>query len=212
MAVAMASVGGMGFLHYNMTMEEQVAHVKAVKAHRLGYVTRPEVMHFSAPLSDLDALATRRGFTSVCVTDTGAVGGKLVGLVTSRDSELVSNRATVLSSVMTPVKDLLTGAAGDSIDALEEKLQASKKGKLPVVDKAGKLVGLLTRAALKDKKLRPPAGAPSLDKQGRLLCGAAIGTREADKERAKQLAAAGVDALILDSSQGDSTYQIEMIK
>lgn len=71
-----------------------------------------------------------------------------------------------------------TGAAGDSVEALEEKLLASKKGKMPVVDNKGGLVGLLTRASLKEKKLCPKAGLPSLDKQGRLLCGAAIGTRE----------------------------------
>ena len=211
MAIAMASVGGAGFLHYNMTEEDQIANVKAVKAHRLGYVTRPAVMGSDAKLAALDHLATSRGFTSVCVTDTGAIGGKLIGLVTSRDADLVSNRATEFSAVMTPSSDLLVGDAGASIEDLEEKLVSSKKGKLPVVDKAGNLVGLLTRQAIKEKRMRPKLGAPSLDKQGRLLCGAAIGTREADKQRAKALAAAGVDALILDSSQGDSTYQIEMV-
>jgi IMP dehydrogenase len=70
----------------------------------------------------------------------------------------------------------------------------------------------MTRASIKAKKLLPPPGAPSTDAKGRLLCGAAIGTRDADKRRAVALAAEGVDAIILDSSQGDSTYQIEMVK
>ena len=74
------------------------------------------------------------------------------------------------------------------------------------------LIGLLTRATIKDRLNRPPSGVPSLDKHGRLLCGAAIGTRDADRVRAKYLADAGVDAIILDSSQGDSIYQLEMIK
>ena len=76
MAIAMASVGGAGFLHYNMTLEDQLANLKAVKAHRLGYVTRPEVVAPDATLSSLDDLAVRRGFTSVVVTDTGKIGGK----------------------------------------------------------------------------------------------------------------------------------------
>ena len=212
MAIAMASVGGEGFLHYNMTGEEQIANLKAVKAHRLGYVTRPEVCGPETPLSFMDELATRRGFTSAVVTDTGNIGGKLLGLCASRDSELVSNRATTVSSVMTPVKDLLTGNADTDIESLEQTLLSSKKGKLPIVNGKGELVGLMTRSSIKDKMLRPPPGAPTLDKQGRLFCGAAVGTREADKARAKALAAEGLDAIILDSSQGDSTYQIEMIQ
>jgi IMP dehydrogenase len=211
MAIAMASVGGAGFLHYNMTEDEQLANLKAVKAHRLGYVTRPEVVDPETPLSFLDELKTRRGFTSVAVTATGAVGGALLGLCSSRDHELVSNRAATVSSVMTPVASLLVGQASEPIEALEKSLVESKKGKLPVVNADGELVGLLTRASVAEKKLRPPPGAPTLDKHGRLFCGAAIGTREGDKARAKALAAAGLDAIILDSSQGDSTYQIAMV-
>ena len=200
-------------MHYNMTQEEQIANLKAVKAHRLGYVTRPEVVSPDATLEFLDELATRRGFTSACVTDTGAVGGKLLGLVTSRDAELVADRSTKVVDVMTSASDLLVGSATDDVAALEELLLKSKKGKMPVVNaETGELVGLITRASIKQKKLLPPPGAPSLDKKGRLLCGAAIGTRPADRDRAVALAAEGVDALILDSSQGDSTYQIEMVE
>ena len=83
MAIAMASVGGAGFLHYNMTQEDQVANLKAVKAHRLGYVTRPGCSP-DTPCRHVDALATSRGFTSVVVTDTGIIGGKLLGLVLPR--------------------------------------------------------------------------------------------------------------------------------
>lgn len=85
--------------------------------------------------------------------------------------------------------------------------QSSKKGKIPVIDDAGKLVSLATRAMLKQMLSMPDPGAPSLDTQGRLLCGAACGTREADKARIATLVEAGLDAVILDSSQGDSIYQ-----
>ena len=106
MAIAMASVGGAGFLHYNMTQEEQVAHLKVVKAHRLGYVTRPEVRGPDATLAECDALATSRGFTSVVVTDTGIVGGKLLGLVSSRDGDLAMDRSTKLKDVMTKAAEI----------------------------------------------------------------------------------------------------------
>ena len=212
MAIAMASVGGAGFLHYNMTEEDQIANLKAVKAHRLGYVTRPEVCSPDTPLSHVDALATRRGFTTVVVTDTGKIGGKLLGLCSSRDADLVPDRSATVGSRMTEASALLVGDAGESVEALEAKLLESKRGKLPIVNAAGELVGLMTRASIKAKKLLPPPGAPSTDAEGRLLCGAAIGTRDADKRRAVALAAEGVDAIILDSSQGDSTYQIEMVK
>ena len=80
MAIAMASVGGAGFLHYNMSQEDQIANVKAVKAHRLGYVTRPEVMGPAANLAALDQLATRRGFTSA---GTSLIGSFVLSLVHS---------------------------------------------------------------------------------------------------------------------------------
>ena len=156
MAIAMASVGGAGFLHYNMTQDEQVAHLKAVKAHRLGYVTRTEVRGPDATLAECDALATSRGFTSVVVTDTGIIGGKLLGLVSSRDGDLVMDRSTKLKDVMTKAADLVTGKASDAIEKLEDALLASKKGKLPVVNDKGELVGLMTRASIKMKKLLPP--------------------------------------------------------
>ena len=213
MAIAMASVGGAGFLHYNMTEAEQIGHLKCVKAHRLGFVTRPAVCGPDTPLSWLDELKTRRGFGSVAVTSSGAVGGELLGVCTSRDHELVSDRSLAVSEVMTTVTNgLLTGDTESSIEALELVLLNSKKGKLPVVNGKNELVGLITRQSVIDKKRRPPPGSPTLDKKGRLFCGAAIGTREADKARAKALAAEGLDAIILDSSQGDSTYQIEMIQ
>jgi len=210
MAVAMAMVGGMGFLHYNMTAEEQVEQLRRVKAHRPGYVMSPTVMAPTAAVADLDALKSRKNYSSAVVTDSGALGGKLLGLVTSRDIDMVKDRTTLLSDVMS--KELVTLNARASYDDAVALLKSSKKGKIPVIDDAGKLVSLATRAMLKQMLSMPDPGAPSLDAQGRLLCGAACGTREADKARIAALVEAGLDAVILDSSQGDSIYQIEMVK
>ncbi|KAF8064485.1 impdh [Scenedesmus sp. PABB004] len=209
MAVAMAQAGGMGFVHYNCTVAEQVAAVAKVKAHIPGFVVTPVCMKPTDPISAVDALKVTKNFSSVCVTDTGALGGVLLGLVTSRDIDFVADRGTPLSDVMT--KELVTAPRSTTAKAAAEALRANKKGRLPIVDEAGRLVGLATRAAFVAERHLPPQGAPTLDAQGRLRVGAATGTREGDKARIAALAAAGVDAVILDSSQGDSTYQLEML-
>lgn len=212
MAVAMAELGGMGFLHYNWTLEEQINNAKIVKGHKPGYTVQPAVLGPNSTLSDLDNLRATRGFSSACVCEDGLSGSTLLGLVTNRDSELVLDRSTVLAEIMTPVQDLVLGSAGKSLQENEKLLVKSKHGKLPVIDHQGFLVALLTRSNFKDRLNRPPSGLPSLDKKGRLLCGAAIGTRDSDRLRAESLFSVGIDAIILDSSQGDSIYQLEMIK
>jgi IMP dehydrogenase len=210
MAVAMALLGGMGFIHYNCTAEAQSAMVAAVKAHRPGCVSRPAVVAPFATLMSLDALRSSRGFTSAVVTDTGAVGGTVLGVVTTRDVETVSDRTTKVSDVMT--KEVVTGRADESMEELKAKLWASKKGKLPLVDASNRLVGLMTRADTRATSNLPAApGRATVDAQGRLRCGAAVGTRAGDKQRVAMLVAAGVDAIILDSSQGDSHYQVQFL-
>jgi IMP dehydrogenase len=190
-------------------VEQQAAMVAAVKAHRPGTVTVPAVIAPTASLSSLDAMRAARGFTSAVVTDTGAVGGRVVGIVTTRDVEGVFDRATAVGDVMT--KEVVTGLAGGDVASLRAALMASKKGKLPLVDASGALVGVLTRSDARAAAALPPPGAPSVDARGALRCGAAVGTREGDKARVAALVAAGVDAIILDSSQGDSTYQLDML-
>ena len=183
-----------------------------MKCHRSGHVANPAVLGPKSTLFDLDELRTTRGFSTACITESGLLGGVLLGLVTTRDAEFVQDRGTLLVEIMTSVSDLVLGSAELSLKENETILLDSKRGKLPIVDSQGVLIGLLTRASIRDRLNRPPAGSPSFDKQGRLLCGAAIGTRDGDRLRATLLADAGVDALILDSSQGDSIYQLEMIR
>mmetsp|Transcript_47160 Transcript_47160/g.90038 ORF Transcript_47160/g.90038 Transcript_47160/m.90038 type:complete len:508 (+) Transcript_47160:63-1586(+) len=210
MALAMAMVGGMGFLHYNMTTEEQVAHVKKVKLHRPGFCLDPVVMTPTACVADLDSLRMRKNMGSAIITDTGALGGKLLGIVCTRDYDLVKDRSTLLSDVMTT--EVITLADSCTFEDATSLLKRTKKGKIPVVDEAGRVTGLATRAMLKQFASLPEPGPPSTDAAGRLRVGAAVGTRDADKARVAALARAGLDAVILDSSQGDSTYQIAMIK
>jgi len=217
MAVAMAEVGGMGVIHYNNTIEEQVAHVKRAKNHTPGFVVEPAVMKKDRTALDLIDMKERKGYGSVCVTDTGEVGGRLLGVVSSRDYDFVTDAMTTLDEIMTTdVVTITAGSAGPSSDvkaAALEKLKSHKFGKLPVVDAEGNLLALATRSMFKASRGAPATGAPSVAPDGRLLVGAAVGTRPQDKDRVKALREEGhVDVVVLDSSQGDSTYQIEMVQ
>ncbi|GBG80100.1 hypothetical protein CBR_g30467 [Chara braunii] len=209
MAAAMAALGGIGFIHYNNRPEEQAAQVVRAKRIRPGFVVDPVVFGPRATIKDLDRLKETRGFSSVCVTEDGRVGSKLLGVVTSRDTDFVPDRSTELSDVMT--SDVITVPSKCSREEAEKILIQSKKGRLPVVSSNGELVGLMVRADLKKALAYPARGEPSLGPDGKILVGAAIGTREDDKERLKLLVAAGVNVVILDSSQGDSTFQLNML-
>jgi len=188
--------------------------VAAVKAHKAGTVPRPAVVAPFATLMALDALKNSRGFTSAVVTEDGSAAGRVLGIVTTRDCEGVSDRATKVSAVMTALDGgLVTCLASLPLAEQRAALMRSKKGKLPLVDAEGRLVALLTRADARAARTLPPApGAATVDSAGRLRCGAAVGTREGDKARVASLVAAGVDCVVMDSSQGDSTYQTSFLR
>lgn len=94
-------MGGLGFIHYNMTEEEQLNEVLTVKHHVKGFVVQPVVLGPGATLADIDELRVRKGVRSLCVTDTGTVGGRLLGVVSTRDHEHVRDRFTPVDEVMT---------------------------------------------------------------------------------------------------------------
>lgn len=133
--------------------------------------------------------------------------GKILGIVTSRDIQFHDDSSTPVSEIMT--KNLVTASLPVDLHDANDILRKSKKGKLPIVDNDGNIVALLSRTDLQ-KNHNYPNASKSKDKQ--LLCGAAIGTRPDDRDRLTKLVAAGLDVVILDSSQGNSVFQIEMIK
>ena len=139
--------------------------------------------------------------------DTGVLGGKLVGIVTSRDVQF-RDSSTLLSEVMT--RNLITAQQGITLVEANDILRDSKKGKLPIIDTEGRLVSLLARSDLLKNQSYPLASKNPVSKQ--LYAAAAIGTRPSDKDRLKLLVEAGLDIVILDSSQGNSIFQIEMIQ
>jgi IMP dehydrogenase len=207
MAIAMALMGGIGIVHSNNSITEQADIIRAVKRYENGFILDPVVLGPSNTVADVTHTIAQRGFSGFPVTDNGKMRGHLLGVVTKRDIDFESDLSKLVSEVMT--KKVITAHEGCSLSKAREVLIQSKKSILPIVNKERELVSLISRKDLKQSKAFPFA---SKGKDMRLLVGAAVGTRKTDEARIAALVEAGVDLLVIDSSQGDSTYQIDMIR
>ncbi len=208
MAIYLALLGGIGVVHCNCPIEVQVDHVRKVKRFENGFIADPETLSPEASIADVDRLKERFGFSSIPITQDGRLGSRLVGMVTNRDIDLEKDRSKKLGEVMT--RDLVTARKGVPLEEANRILKQSKKGKLPIVDAEGRLVALVTRTDMLKNKEYPDATKDGETK--RLKVAAALSTHEADRERAQALVEAGVDALVIDSAQGDSTYQVRTVE
>jgi IMP dehydrogenase len=208
MAIHMALLGGLGVIHHNCTPEDQAEMVRKVKRYENGFILDPVVISPKTTVAEAKELKSTWGFGGFPVTENGTLRSKLIGIVTSRDIQFHTSDQDPVTQVMST--DLVTAPSGTTLSEANEVLRNSKKGKLPIIDKDGNLVSLLSRSDLR-KNLHYPL-ASKLPDSKQLLSAATIGTREADKERLTQLVDAGLDIVILDSSQGNSIYQIDMLK
>lgn len=207
MAIGLALWGGIGIIHYNNTIEQQMEEIRKVKRYENGFINNPLVLSPRHRVSDIDMIKARYNFSGIPITEDGRLNSRLVGIVTNRDIDFEKDRTKALAEVMTT--DLLTAEEGITLSDANKILRSSKKGKLPIVDREGRLIALMSRNDLLKNREFPLA---SKDGKKQLRVGAAISTKDESRERLAALNEAGVDVVVIDSAQGNSIYQVEMIK
>ncbi|MEW9526894.1 IMP dehydrogenase [Microbispora sp. NPDC049125] len=204
MAVAMARQGGIGILHRNLSIEEQAQQVDLVKRSEAGMVTNPVTCGPDNTLADVERLCATYRISGVPVTDRDGV---LLGIVTNRDMRFETDQSRLVRDVMTPMP-LVTAPVGVSRDQAFDLLRHHKVEKLPLVDEAGRLQGLVTVKDFTKSEQYPLA---TKDARGRLMVGAAVGVAGDAEERALALIDAGADVIIVDTAHGHSRGVCDMI-
>jgi IMP dehydrogenase len=204
MAIAMARQGGVGVLHRNLSIEQQAQQVDLVKRSEAGMVTHPVTVGPDATLAEVDVLCGRYRISGLPVTD---ADGILLGIVTNRDLRFETDMSRQVRDVMTPMP-LVTGHVGIRGDEAMALLGRHKIEKLPLVDDAGHLRGLITVKDFVKTEQYPQA---TKDANGRLVVAAAVGVGDDAFERARALVEAGVDALVVDTAHGHSRAVLDMV-
>ena len=208
LAIALAKEGGISFIYGSQSIESQAAMVSKVKHHKAGFVTSASNLTPDNTLADVLALKEKNGFSTVAITDDGTSGGKLLGIVSSRDYRV--SRMDVSEKVatfMTPREKLITAPAETTLKEANDIIWAHKLNSLPIVDANDHLMYFVFRKDYASHKANP---LELLDSQKRYLVGAGINTRDYEK-RIPALLEAGVDVLVIDSSEGYTCWQKKTI-
>jgi len=205
MAIAMAREGGIGILHKNMESARQVEEVDRVKRSESGMILDPITVRPEQKVGDALKLMNKFKISGIPVVDGGS---KLLGIITNRDLRFEPDDDLPVSKIMTK-DNLVTAPMGTTLEQAERILQKHKIEKLPVVNKAGVLHGLITFKDIQKKKKHPFA---SKDARGRLRVGAAVGVTSETMDRVNALVHAGVDVVIVDTAHGHSRGVLEMVK
>lgn len=204
LAIAIAREGGLGVIHKNMSIERQALEVDRVKRSEHGVITDPISLHPDQRVKDALILMERYHISGVPVT----VNGRLVGILTNRDLRFETDVERRVSEVMTK-DNLITGTVGTTQEEAKEILRKHKIEKLPIVDEAGMLKGLITIKDIQKARQYPNS---SRDERGRLRVGAAVGVGAEMMERASALIKAGVDVIVIDTAHGHSRGVLEAVK
>jgi IMP dehydrogenase len=204
MAIAMARQGGLGVLHRNLSIDDQASQVDLVKRSEAGMVTNPITCGPDDALSDVDALCARYRISGVPVVD---ADGVLLGIVTNRDMRFEQDLSRPVHEVMTKMP-LVTAPVGVRKDQAFGLLQQHKIEKLPLVDPAGRLRGLITVKDFVKSEAYPHA---TKDRDGRLRVGAAVGVGDDAFKRAMRLVEAGVDVIMVDTAHGHARGVLDTV-
>lgn len=207
MAIAMARQGGLGVIHKNMSIEAQADEVLKVKRSENGVIVDPFFLTADKPVSDAEDLMKKYRISGVPIVN-NTTDRKLTGIITNRDLRYVDDKSVLIDTVMTK-EGLVTAPAGTSIEDAEAILQSRKIEKLPLIDKEGRLSGLITIKDI-EKVVEFPHAAK--DAHGRLLVAAAVGVTSDTFDRAQALLDAGADAIVIDTAHGHSAGVIRKIK
>ena len=205
MAIALAEVGGIGIIHKNNSIEEQVLHVKTVKKYESGVVRDPITIGSDKSIGELIQLTTELNISGMPVVD----DDKLKGIVTSRDFRYADNMDATVSSIMTSFEQLITVVEGTPQESVKKLMHENRIEKVLVIDKSGMLTGLVTMKDIEKSAEYPDA---TKDDSGSLMVGAALGTGSDTLERAKALSNAEVDVFVIDSAHGHSKNVVDTIK
>lgn len=206
MAITMARAGGIGIIHRFMTIEQQVEEVLKVKRSESIVIEQPYTLKAEQRLKEAKRLMAQYGVSGLLVSDKR---GKLQGILTERDILFERNPEKKVSEIMTRVNDLVTAPANVTLQEAQQILHKHKLEKLPLVDKNGRLRGLITTRDIMNLEQYPNS---SKDEKGQLMVGAAVGVKPGHLERSKALHKAGADVLVLDVAHAHSDITLEAIR
>lgn len=212
MALSMASLGGLGIVHSNNSPSDQASIIRSAKSHRFPLISDLTFLSPSDSISSVDDFPAA-GCRIILVTESGTSKSKLLGVVTISDWEALKDKEARVSDYM--VKSPVSAPSDYDFEQVAAYLAAKNLEFVPLMNEkdGGQVVDVVTAADVERIRGFPKSGGmPSVGRDGKFMVGAAIGTRESDKERLEHLVKAGVNVVVLDSSQGNSSYQIEMIK
>ncbi|RUO37416.1 IMP dehydrogenase [Aliidiomarina shirensis] len=205
LAIALAQEGGIGFIHKNMSISEQAAHVRKVKKYESGIVSDPVTVSSKTTIKQVKALAAEHGFQGFPVVD----NNRLVGIVTGRDTRFEEANNKTVADVMTPEDRLITVKENTKSKDILNLMHKHRIEKILVVNDAHELRGMITLKDFEKAANKPNA---CKDEQGRLRVGAAVGVGAGTEERIAALVDAGVDVVLIDTSHGHSEGVLERVR